>query len=144
MNKIISEFKNFAIKGSMTDMAVGIIIGTAFGNVVNTLVSKILMPPLSLLTSRVSLANKQLVLREAAEGGEEIALGYGAMIEVLVDFMIIALAIFLLIRFLNRMRARAEDPSDTKEVTPKNIELLSSLEELMKEQNQLLRDRRPS
>lgn len=142
MKKIISEFKNFAIKGSMTDMAVGIIIGTAFNDIVNTIVNKVVMPPLSLLTSGVNLSHKKYVLRQEAEGLEEVAIGYGALIEGLIDFGIIALTIFLVIKFLNRLRARAEDPKDTKEVTPKNIELLASLEALMKEQNELLRNKR--
>lgn len=140
MSNFIREFKNFAIKGNMIDMAVGIIIGTAFNNVVNTLVKKIVMPPLSLFTDRVTLSNKKYVLREAAEGTEEVAIGYGQFIEVMVDFTIIALTIFMVIKMINKLKAKAEDPKDTAEVTPKNIELLASLEELMKEQNAILRN----
>lgn len=140
MKNFIQEFKNFAIKGNMIDMAIGIIIGTAFNNVVNTMVKKIIMPPLSLMTEKVSLAEQQLVLRPAAEGVNEVAIGYGSLLEVLIDFGIIALTIFVLIKFINRMRTKAEDPKNVEEITPKNIELLSNLEELMKEQNALLRN----
>lgn len=140
MKQFIQEFKNFAIKGNMIDMAVGIIIGTAFNNVVNTLVKKVVMPPLSLLTANVNFGNQNYVLRKASEGVEEVALGYGALIEALIDFSIIALTIFIVIKFINRIRAKAEDPGDVEEITPKNIELLSNLEELMKEQNALLRN----
>ncbi|MCW5516682.1 large conductance mechanosensitive channel protein MscL [Muriicola sp. Z0-33] len=140
MKNFIQEFKNFAIKGNMIDMAIGIIIGTAFNNVVNTLVKKIIMPPLSLLTARVSLAEQKYVLRTASEGVDEVAIGYGALLEVLIDFGIIALTIFLVIKFINKIRTKAEDPQNVEEVTPKNIELLSNLEELMKEQNALLRN----
>lgn len=142
MKKFFREFKNFAIKGNMIDMAVGIIIGTAFNNVVNTLVKKIVMPPLSLFTDRVNIANKKYVLREAADGVEEVALGYGEFIEVMVDFTIIALTIFMVIKMINKLKTRSEDPKNTAEVTPKNIELLASLEELMKEQNAILRNKK--
>lgn len=142
MGNIIREFKNFAIKGNMIDMAVGIIIGTAFNNVVNTLVKKIVMPPLSLFTDRVTLANQKYVMREAADGVEEVAIGYGEFLEVMLDFTIIALTIFLVIKMINKLKAKAEDPKNTTEVTPKDIELLASLEELMKEQNNILRDRK--
>jgi large conductance mechanosensitive channel len=139
MKNFLREFKNFAIKGNMIDMAVGIIIGTAFNNVVNTLVKKVVMPPLSLMTDDVNLSNRKYVLRKSAEGIEEVAIGYGELLEVMIDFTIIALTIFVVIRFINRLKSKAEDPKNPAEETPKNIQLLSNLEELMKEQNELLR-----
>lgn len=139
MAGFLQEFKNFAIKGNMIDMAVGIIIGTAFNKVVNTIVNKVVMPPLSLLTDGVNLANKQYILREEQEGLEEVAIGYGELIEVLIDFTIIAFTIFIVIKFINRLKDKAEDPKNVEEQTPKNIELLSNIEKLMEEQNNLLR-----
>ena len=138
MAGFLKEFKNFAIKGNMIDMAVGIIIGTAFNNVVNTLVKKIVMPPLSLLTNGVNLANKKHVLREATVTSEEIAIGYGELLEVLIDFTVIAFTIFVVIKFMNRFKKKAEDPKNKEVETPKNIELLSNIERLMEEQNSLL------
>lgn len=141
----LKEFKEFAVKGNMMDMAVGIIIGTAFNQVVDVLVKQIIMPPLSLMTSGINYANEKYVLREAvpaAEGVvavEEVAIGYGMLIETLVDFLVIGFTVFLVVRFLNRFRRRAEDPKDKTVVTPKDIELLSDLTDLMKEQNELLR-----
>lgn len=135
----LQEFKNFAIKGNMIDMAIGIIIGTAFNNVVNTLVKKVVMPPLSLLTDGVQLSDKKYLLRNASEGVDEVAIGYGEMFEVLIDFVIIAFTIFVVVRFINRFKGRAEDPKDKTVETPKNIELLSNLEKLMEEQNAILR-----
>lgn len=135
----LQEFKNFAIKGNMIDMAIGIIIGTAFNNVVNTLVKKVVMPPLSLLTDGVHLADKKYLLRNASDGVDEIAIGYGEMVEVLIDFLIIALTIFVVVRFINRFKDKAENPKDKTVETPKNIELLSNLEKLMEEQNAILR-----
>ncbi len=140
MKKFIQEFKNFAIKGNMIDMAIGIIIGTAFNKVVNVLVKKVVMPPLSLMTQEVNLSEKKYVLREAYGDFKEVAIGYGELIEVLIDFAIISLTIFVVIKFMNRFRTKAEDPSNLEETTPKNIELLANLEQLMKEQNEILRD----
>ncbi|MGB5500552.1 MAG: large conductance mechanosensitive channel protein MscL [Maribacter sp.] len=139
MKKFIQEFKNFAIKGNMIDMAIGIIIGTAFNQVVNVLVKKIVMPPLSLMTAGVNLSERKYVLREAFDDINEVAIGYGELIEVLIDFAIISLTIFVVIKFMNRFRTKAEDPSNLEETTPKNIELLANLEQLMKEQNDILR-----
>lgn len=141
MKNFIREFKNFAIKGNMIDMAVGIIIGTAFNRVVNTIVKKVIMPPFSLLTDKVNLVNQKYVLRESTEQVEEVAIGYGELIEVLIDFAIISLTIFMVIKFINKLRTKAEDPKNVEEVTPKNIELLSNLERLMEEQNEILRNK---
>lgn len=139
MKSLFTEFKNFAVKGNMIDMAIGIIIGTAFNNVVNTLVKKMVMPPLSLLTDGVNLGNKKMVLRNATDGMEEVAIGYGEFLEVLIDFAIVAFTIFVVLKFVNRFKDKAEDPANTEVETPKQIELLSNLEKLMTEQNQILK-----
>ena len=140
MRNLIQEFKNFAVKGNMLDMAIGIIIGTAFNNVVNTLVKKVVMPPLFLLTENVNFSNQKYILREASEGVDEVAIAYGELTEVFLDFIIIAFTIFVVIKVINRFKERAEDPENTTEVTPKNIELLANLEKLLKEQNDILRN----
>ncbi len=138
MKNLFTEFKNFAVKGNMIDMAIGIIIGTAFNNVVNTLVKKIVMPPLSMLTDDVNLSNKKFILRDATEGVEEVAIGYGEFIEVLIDFAIITFTIFMALKFINRFKDKAEDPENKEVETPKDIQLLSNLEKLMAEQNKIL------
>jgi large conductance mechanosensitive channel len=139
MKKFYQEFKDFALKGNMIDMAIGIIIGVAFNNVVNTLVKKVIMPPLSLLSSGVSLKNQKIILRNASENFEEVAIGYGELIEVLIDFLIITLAIFMVVKLMNRIRKKAEDPTDKEVETPKDIELLSNIEKLLENQNKLLK-----
>lgn len=126
----------------MIDLAIGIIIGTAFNKVVSTLVSKIIMPPLSLLTDDVNLANKKWILRNATEKAEEVAVGYGELIESLVDFCIIALTIFIVVKFISRFKEKSEDPDNKEVETPKNIALLSSMENLLKEQNEILKNRK--
>lgn len=142
---ILQEFKEFAIKGNMVDVAIGIIIGAAFNGVVNVLVEKIIMPPLSLLTEQVKLAEKKILIREeilSPDGSlisPEIAIGYGAFIEVFLNFLIIGFCVFLIVKFMNRFRKKAEDPQDKTVEPAKNIQLLSSLNDLIKEQNELLR-----
>lgn len=136
----VEEFKSFAVKGNLIDMAVGIIIGTAFNNVVNVLVKKIIMPPLSLFTDDVNLQSKKYVLSAATEAKEEVAVGYGELIEVIIDFFIVALTIFVVIKFFNRFKLKAEDPKNTEVETPKQIQLLSNMEKLLEEQNKLLRN----
>ncbi|WP_324719021.1 large conductance mechanosensitive channel protein MscL [Salinimicrobium sp. HB62] len=141
----LKEFKEFAVKGNMIDMAVGIIIGTAFNRVVDVLVKQVIMPPLSLLTGRIEYADRKFVLREAVpatdgvEAVEEIAVGYGLLIEVFIDFLVIGFVVFIVVKFMNKFRKKAEDPKDKTVATPKDIELLTNLNELMAEQNELLK-----
>lgn len=139
MKSFITEFKNFAIKGNMVDMAIGIIIGASFNAVVNTLVKKIIMPPLSILTGGTDFSNLKFVLQEGSEYAPEVAIGYGDLFNVLIDFLIVALTIFIVVKGMNRFRDQAEDVTNKEVETPKNIALLSSLEKLMKEQNELLK-----
>ncbi len=141
--KLIEEFKEFAVKGNMIDIAVGVIIGSAFNKVVDVLVKEIFLPPLSFLTDGINLENKRIILRHAVvEEGitkpEEIAIGYGKLLEASVDFLIIGFTVFLIVKLMNTIRKRAEDPTDHREATPKNIELLSRMTELMEKQVSLL------
>lgn len=144
---LFKEFKEFAVKGNMIDMAVGIIIGTAFNSVVDVLVKQIIMPPLSMITDGVNYADRKIVLRDGAgtEGAanyvEEVSIGYGLLIETLVDFLVIGFVVFLVVKFMNRFRNKAQDPKNKDVVTPKDIELLSNLKDLMEEQNKILREK---
>ena len=142
--KLLEEFKEFAVKGNMIDIAIGVIIGAAFNKVVNTLVKEVLMPPLSFMTNGTNWENKKVVLREAiaidgAAKLEEIAIGYGKLIEAGVDFMIIALTVFLVVKAMNAMQKKAEDPKNVAVATPKNIELMNKTNELLEKQNEFLR-----
>ncbi len=143
--KLFKEFKNFAVKGNMMDMAIGIIIGAAFNKVIDVLVKKVMLPPLSLLSGNVNMQDMRIVLKDpimAADGTEikaEVAIGYGALFEAAIDFLIIGFTIFVIVKFMNRLIKKAEDTKDVTVVTPKNIELLSKLTDLMEEQNGLLK-----
>ena len=140
MGKFFKEFKEFAIKGNMIDIAVGVIIGAAFNKVIDTLVKKIIMPPISLLTDDFNFENKKFVLREAVVDNEkvikeEVFIGYGELITVLINFFIIAWCVFLIVKLFNRLRNNAEDTKNKKVTTPKDIELLNDLKEIMRDTN---------
>ncbi|WP_179339468.1 large conductance mechanosensitive channel protein MscL [Winogradskyella ludwigii] len=143
--KLLTEFKEFAVKGNMMDMAIGIIIGAAFNKVIDVLAKQVLLPPLSLLTDDVNLGDKKLVLRDAIidATGEittsEVAVAYGKLSEVFLDFIIIGFTVFIIVKFMNRLRNKAQDTDDKTVVTPKDIQLLSDLKVLMEEQNKMLK-----
>jgi len=145
--KLFNEFKEFAVKGNMIDMAIGIIIGASFNKVIDVLVKKVLMPPLSLLTDGVNLQNKKIILKSAVSDTsgtlltDEVAIGYGALAETLIDFVIIGFTVFIVVKFMNRLRNKAQDSKDKTVATPKDIELLSKLTDLMEEQNTLLKSK---
>lgn len=143
--KLIKEFKEFAVKGNMMDMAVGIIIGASFNKVVDVLVKKIILPPLSLLSNGINLKDKKIILKDAvynAEGqliSSETYFGYGEFGEAVLDFIIIGLTIFIVVKFMNKLRNKAQDTTDKTVATPKDIELLTQLTKLVKEQNELIK-----
>lgn len=145
MRNLFTEFKEFAVKGNMMDMAIGIIIGASFNTVINVLVKQIMLPPLSLLSSGINLENKRIILKSAvtdASGAvliDEVAIGYGALMEASLDFIIVGFTIFIVVKFMNRLRMKAQDTKDVTVATPKDIELLSQITELMEEQNTLLK-----
>lgn len=148
--KLFNEFKEFAVKGNMMDMAIGIIIGAAFNKVIDVLAKQVLLPPLSLLSDGVNLNDKKIILRDAVVNSSneittsEVAIAYGELLEVFLDFMIIGFTVFLVVKFMNRLKRRAQDTKDETVVTPKDIELLSRLNDLMEEQNQLLKSKKAS
>ena len=114
----VSEFREFAVKGNMVDMAVGIVIGAAFGKVVDSLVKDIVMPPIGMLLGGVdfrhlyiNLGSARFETLEAAERAGAPIVKYGVFISTLVDFVIVALAIFVAVKVMNRMRGRTETPS---------------------------------
>lgn len=142
--KFLKEFKEFAVKGNMMDMAIGIIIGASFNNVIDVLVKKVIMPPLSLMTDNINFQDKKYILRDAVVNNEgvitinEVALEYGSFFEVSLDFIIVGLTVFLVVKAMNRLRTKAHNEKDITVATPKDIELLAKLTNLMEEQNKLL------
>jgi len=141
MSNFVQEFKKFAVKGNMVDLAVGIIIGAAFNKIVDALVKKIIMPPLGYLTAGIDIADMKIVLAEpttAADGTilePGVVIGYGAFLEAMLDFLIVALTLFFVIRFINSLKERAEDEGNKTVPTPKDIQLLSEIRDEMKRMN---------
>lgn len=162
MSKFIEEFKKFAFKGNMIDMAVGIIIGGAFGKIVTSLVNDVIMPPIGALIGNKNFADLAITLKQAsvdAAGNAvpAVTLNYGNFIQVLIDFLIVALVIFLVIKGMNRLgeaaekvarRAKNAGPEETAEqaepaapappaepVPTKEEALLAEIRDLLKDSN---------
>ncbi|MFP4024521.1 MAG: large-conductance mechanosensitive channel protein MscL [Thiohalospira sp.] len=137
--KVYQEFKEFTVKGNMIDMAVGIIVGTAFGRIITSLVEDVIMPPLGFLLGKFNFATLKIVLKEAGYDAAgkmihpAITLNYGNFIQVLLNFLIIAVAIFFIVKIINVIRRKAEDPKNKTISTPKDIELLSEIRDLLKD-----------
>ena len=141
--KLFKEFKEFAVKGNMMDIAIGVIIGAAFNKVIDVLVKEVLLPPLTFLTSGVSLEDRKWVIQEAIlDNGTiitpEVAIKYGKLLEVSIDFLIIGFTVFVIVKFMNRLKAKAQDPKNEKIKTPKEIELLDKINTQLEKQNELL------
>ncbi|WP_282015354.1 large-conductance mechanosensitive channel protein MscL [Marinifilum flexuosum] len=140
--KILKEFKEFAIKGNMFDMAIGIIIGVAFNKIVSSLVNDVLLPAFSMVVGKVNLQSLSIVLQEKqldANGQimqELVELKYGNFIQVILDFFIIALVIFAVVKVINNIRRKGEDVKNETVVTPKDIELLTEIRDLLKQRNE--------
>ncbi|WP_431107165.1 large conductance mechanosensitive channel protein MscL [Winogradskyella poriferorum] len=143
--KLLKEFKEFAVKGNMMDMAIGIIIGAAFNKVIDVLAKQVLLPPLSMLSDGTNFQDKRLILREGVTDASgtvtisEVAVEYGKLFEVFLDFLIIGFTVFIVVKAMNKLRNRAQDTKDETVATPKDIQLLSDLKMLMEEQNRLLK-----
>ncbi len=105
--KLLTEFKEFAVKGNVVDLAVGVIIGAAFGKIVSSFVGDVIMPPLGLLTGGVDFKDLGWVLKPAVGTNPPVILKYGAFLQSVFDFLLIALAIFMMIQLINRLRHKA-------------------------------------
>lgn len=108
----IQEFKQFAMRGNVVDMAIGVVIGTAFGKVVSSLVSDVIMPPIGKLTGGVDFSDLAVTLKEASEGAPAIMLNYGAFLNTIINFVIIAASIFAVIKLMNKLKKKEEAPAD--------------------------------
>ena len=106
---MMSEFKSFAMRGNVVDMAVGIVIGGAFGKIVSSFVADVLMPPIGLLLGNVDFSDLAVTLQAAGEGAEAVTLRYGVFIQTVVDFVIIAFAIFMVVKAMNSVMKEEEE-----------------------------------
>jgi len=126
------EFKEFAMRGNVIDMAVGIIIGAAFGKIVSSLVGDVIMPPLGLMIGGVDFSHLSVVLKDAEAGGGAVTLRYGMFVQTVFDFLIVAFAIFLAIKGMNRLQKKKEE-APAAPPKPSNQEvLLGEIRDLLK------------
>ena len=146
MKKFFEEFKTFAMRGNVIDMAVGVVIGGAFGKITTSIVNDIIMPLISMITGGVDFSQWKWVLKEAvldAEGtvvSAEVAVKFGRTIAIILDFVIIAFAVFCLVKALNSLRRKKEEPAPEPDPEPEAPpaptaeELLTEIRDLLKEQ----------
>lgn len=134
MKSFLDEFKAFAMRGNVVDLAVAVVIGGAFAKITTSLVEKVLMPLLGVLTGGVNLAQLSWTLR-AAEGAQPaLILGYGAFLQSVIDFVIIAFAIFIVIKQMNRFMKKEKEQPSAPPAPTKDQELLSEIRDLLKKE----------
>lgn len=132
---MLQEFKKFAMRGNVLDMAVGVIIGGAFGKIVTSAVNDLIMPLLGVILGRVDLTTLKLVIREATETTAELSVTYGAFLQNILDFLIIAFSIFMVIRVINRFKKKEEEAPAAPPAPPEpsaEEKLLAEIRDLLK------------
>lgn len=132
--KIMNEFKAFAVRGNVTDMAVGIIIGAAFGKIVSSVVNDIIMPPIGVLVGGVNFTDLKLVIKQAVGTNPEVTLNYGNFLQVVFDFLIVAFAVFMLVKALNSAKKKEEEKPAVVTLPEPTAEekLLTEIRDLLK------------
>jgi len=129
----IKEFRDFAVKGNVVDMAVGIIIGAAFGKIVSSFVGDVIMPPLGVLIGGVDFSNLVITIKQAAGDAPAVVLGYGKFIQTLIDFTIIAFAIFMAVKAMNSIKKKEVEAPKAPPAPTKEEILLTEIRDLLKE-----------
>ncbi|HLF30325.1 MAG TPA: large-conductance mechanosensitive channel protein MscL [Xanthomonadales bacterium] len=132
---MIRDFREFALRGNVVDMAVGIVIGAAFGKIVSSFVNDVLMPPLGVILGGAKFSELALTIREASGEAAAVTLNYGTFIQTMVDFTIIAFAIFMLIKALNSLKKKAEEKPAVAPEPSAQEKLLTEIRDLLKNRN---------
>jgi large conductance mechanosensitive channel len=132
---MMKEFKEFAVKGNVIDMAVGIIIGAAFGKIVSSFVADVIMPPIGVLVGGVDFSDLAITLKEAVGETPAVVLSYGSFIQTVIDFTIIAFAIFIAIKFINSLKRKEEEAPAAPPEPSKEELLLTEIRDLLKEKH---------
>ena len=135
MKKFFLEFKEFAMRGNVLDMAVGVILGGAFGKITTSLVNDVFMPLIGMLIGGVDLGKLNIVLKPATDTAEAVTLGIGTFLTTIIDFVLVAFVIFLMIKTINRFRRKKEEEPEPEEPKgPTTEELLAAIRDLRTEQ----------
>lgn len=129
---IMKEFKDFAMRGNVVDLAVGMVVGAAFGKIVKSFVDDVLMPPIGMAIGGVDFKNLKLVIQQAVGDKAAVSINYGSFIQVLVDFIIVAFAIFMVVKVMNKMKKKEEAAPVAAPVPSKEEILLSEIRDLLK------------
>ncbi len=135
---IIKEFREFAMRGNVVDLAVGVIIGAAFGKIVSSLVADIIMPPLGLLIGGIDFKQFAVTLREAQGDIPAVVMHYGVFIQNVFDFLIVAFAIFMAIKLINKLNRKKEEPAAATPAPTKEEVLLTEIRDLGNDSNLLI------
>ncbi len=130
---IIKEFKEFAVKGNVVDMAVGIIIGAAFGKIISSLVGDVIMPPIGVAVGGVDFSNLSFVIREAIEKKPAVVISYGKFLQTVIDFTIIAFTIFIAVKGMNSLKKKEEEAPAVPPAPTNQELLLAEIRDLLKE-----------
>jgi large conductance mechanosensitive channel len=129
---MMKEFKEFAVRGNVVDMAVGIIIGAAFGKIVASLVADVMMPPIGVLVGGIDFSNLALTIKKATGAAPAVVIGYGKFIQSIVDFAIVAFAIFMVIKAINSLKREKEETPKAPPEPSAQEQLLTEIRDLMK------------
>ncbi len=129
---MMKEFKEFAMRGNVVDMAVGIVIGAAFGKIINSLVKDVIMPPIGVLLGDVDFSDMGWIIKEATETTKAVIVKYGVFINTIIEFLIIAFAIFMVVKGINNMKRKEEEKPAAPPAPSKEEVLLTEIRDLLK------------
>lgn len=132
MLKMVKEFRDFAMRGNVIDLAVGVVIGTAFGGITSSLVKDVIMPPLGVLLGKVDFSDLKWEIIKASEGVDAVTMNYGLFIQTLVNFLIVAWAMFMIIKLMNTLKRKQETGAADAPPPPRQEVLLEEIRDLLK------------
>lgn len=135
MLKVVNEFREFAMRGNVIDLAVGVVIGTAFGHITNSLVKDVIMPPLGVILGKVDFSDLKWEIIKASEGVQAVTMNYGLFIQTIVNFVIVAWAMFIIIKLMNTMKRKEESAPAAPKAPPRQEVLLEEIRDLLKQQD---------
>lgn len=129
---MIKEFRDFAMRGNVVDLAVGVVIGGAFGKITASMVSDIIMPPIGMALGKVDFKDLKLTLKAASDGAAAVTINYGAFINTVIDFTIVAFALFIVIKTMNRLKKQEAAAPAAPAAPPADVALLTEIRDLLK------------